>query len=182
VGPVPGAGAGAFGIGPHPHIGLQTVTWLVSGELVHLDSLGSEQPIKPGQLNLMTAGHGVAHAEEDPGLRPPGTALALRSDYEHALVVLDGSLRVGDKVVEPGVLAYLGTGREECRLETRAPARALLLGGVPFSEHLLMWWNFVARTTEEVSDARRQWTAADERFGTVRSSLGRIEVGAPPWE
>ena len=48
-------------------MGLQTVTWLVSGELVHLDSLGSEQPIRPGQLNLMTAGHGVAHAEEDPG-------------------------------------------------------------------------------------------------------------------
>src|SRR5947207_3541831 len=51
-------------IGPHPHMGLQTVTWLLSGEVLHRDSLGSEQVIKPGQLNLMTAGHGVAHAEE----------------------------------------------------------------------------------------------------------------------
>jgi quercetin 2,3-dioxygenase len=51
-------------IGPHPHMGLQTVTWLLDGELVHRDSIGSERPIHPGQLNLMTAGHGVAHAEE----------------------------------------------------------------------------------------------------------------------
>src|SRR3954466_5457778 len=54
-------------IGPRPHIGLRTVTWLLEGELVHVDSLGSEQPIRPGQLNLMTAGHGVAHAEDAPG-------------------------------------------------------------------------------------------------------------------
>src|ERR1019366_5614363 len=51
-------------IGPHPHMGLQTVTWLLDGELRHRDSLGSEQVIRPGQLNLMTAGQGVAHAEE----------------------------------------------------------------------------------------------------------------------
>lgn len=65
------AGAdGPGGIGPHPHIGLQTVTWLVEGELLHRDSLGSEQSIRPGQLNLMTAGHGIAHAEE--ALTPAG--------------------------------------------------------------------------------------------------------------
>jgi redox-sensitive bicupin YhaK (pirin superfamily) len=55
-----------LGIGPHPHIGLQTVTWLVAGEVLHTDSLGSEQLIRPGQLNLMTAGGGVAHAEQSP--------------------------------------------------------------------------------------------------------------------
>src|SRR4051795_11788259 len=54
-------------IGPHPHLGLHTVTWLVSGAVLHRDSLGSEQLIRPGQLNLMTAGHGVAHAEEASG-------------------------------------------------------------------------------------------------------------------
>jgi quercetin 2,3-dioxygenase len=54
----------AVGIGPHPHMGLHTVTWLVEGELLHRDSLGSEQTIRPGQLNLMTAGGGVSHAEE----------------------------------------------------------------------------------------------------------------------
>lgn len=53
-------------VGPHPHIGLQTVTWLYSGEVRHTDSLGSDQLIRPGQLNLMTAGRGVAHAEQSP--------------------------------------------------------------------------------------------------------------------
>ena len=249
MGPVAPGTRGTLGIGPHPHMGLQTVTWLVEGEMLHLDSLGSEQLIRPGQLNLMTAGHGVAHAEEDPGrsralhgiqlwvaqpeasrngqaafehhdelprveleggegtilvgdygglesparrdtehvgvelqLRPPGALLPLRSDYEHALIVLEGSVQVGDQVVEPGVLAYLGAQRDECRVELRAPARALLLGGIPFPEKLLMWWNFVARTTGEASEARRQWTEKDERFGIVRSGLERIEVGKPPWE
>src|SRR5262245_342362 len=63
----PGAAdAARMEIGPHPHTGLHTVTWLLEGSLLHRDSLGSEQPIRPGQLNLMTAGHGVAHAEETP--------------------------------------------------------------------------------------------------------------------
>jgi len=58
-------------VGPHPHIGLQTVTWLIDGAVLHTDSLGSEQVIRPGQLNLMTAGRGIAHAEES--VRAPGT-------------------------------------------------------------------------------------------------------------
>lgn len=58
-------------VGPHPHIGLQTVTWLVEGAVLHTDSLGSEQLIRPGQLNLMTAGRGIAHAEES--VRQAGT-------------------------------------------------------------------------------------------------------------
>jgi quercetin 2,3-dioxygenase len=237
-------------IGPHPHMGLQTVTWLVSGELVHRDSLGSEQLIRPGQLNLMTAGHGVSHAEENPGhhwgefhavqlwvaqpestrnggaafehhaelprlelpsaraavfvgdfggatsparrdtehagvdlvVDPPGTVLPLRHDYEYALVVLDGAVTIGEQVAEPGLLAYLGEGRDEVRVDVAAPSRALLLGGVPFPEPVLMWWNFVARTRGEVSEARRQWTADDGRFGTVRSGLARSDVGPPPWE
>ncbi len=250
VGPVAAGGAGNLGIGPHPHMGLQTVTWLVAGELVHLDSLGSEQAIRPGQLNLMTAGRGVAHAEEDRGGSPtlhavqlwvaqpeatrdgaPGfehhpelprldlgggtatvlvgdfagadsparrdtahlgvelaleragtTTIPLRPDYEHALVVLDGSVRVGGKAIGPGVLAYLGMARDECALGADGPARALLLGGVPFPEPVLMWWNFVARTREEVSEARREWATDDGRFGRVQSTLERIDVGPPPWE
>lgn len=51
-------------VGPHPHTGLQTVTWLFAGEVLHRDSLGSEQLIRPGQLNVMTAGRGVVHSEE----------------------------------------------------------------------------------------------------------------------
>jgi quercetin 2,3-dioxygenase len=233
-------------------MGLQTVTWLLDSELLHLDSLGSEQLIRPGQLNLMTAGHGVAHAEEDPGhdarlhavqlwvaqpdrtrhgppafehhatmpraelegltatvlvgefagaasparrdsddvgaeltLRPPGAVVAMRSDYEHALIVLEGAARVGGPegvLAEPGVLAYLGTGREECALSVVEPARALLLGGVPFPEPVFMWWNFVARDRGEVSEAHGEWAEDDGRFGTVRSTLERIEVGRPLWE
>ena len=68
-GPVGADRAAAMQVGPHPHIGLQTVTWVLEGEVLHTDSLGSEQLIRPGQLNLMTAGRGVAHAES--GL--PGT-------------------------------------------------------------------------------------------------------------
>jgi quercetin 2,3-dioxygenase len=265
VGPVPAREAGELGIGPHPHMGLQTVTWLVQGELLHLDSLGSEQPIRPGQLNLMTAGHGVAHAEEDSRRAPtlhavqlwvaqpeetrhgaaafehhavlpqaefeggtatvlvgelggeasparrdtdhmgaelvvqaPGALVPLRKEHEYALVVLEGRVIVRipghaapvlrsarselEVTAEPGNLAYLGSGRDELALETNEPARVLLLGGVPFPEPVLMWWNFVARTRDEVSEARRQWTARDARFGRVRSRLGRIEVGPPPWE
>ncbi len=50
-------------VGPHPHIGLATLTWILEGEALHSDSLGTEQMIRPGQVNLMTAGHGIAHAE-----------------------------------------------------------------------------------------------------------------------
>jgi hypothetical protein len=71
MGPLP-SDATPGGIGPHPHTGLHTVTWLVEGELLHRDSLGSEQTIRPGQLNLMTAGHGVSHAEEPTGRRGGG--------------------------------------------------------------------------------------------------------------
>jgi hypothetical protein len=67
MGPAEVTGGQGVDIGPHPHIGLQTVTWLVAGEILHRDSLGSEQLIRPGQLNLMTAGRGVAHAEESTG-------------------------------------------------------------------------------------------------------------------
>jgi redox-sensitive bicupin YhaK (pirin superfamily) len=112
----------------------------------------------------------------------PGAEVSLRPDYEYALVVLEGAVSIGERVAEPGLLAYLGEGRDEAGLKVPAPARALLLGGLPFPEPLLMWWNFVARTREEVSEARRQWVADDGRFGTVRTSLARMEVDPPPWE
>ncbi len=65
LGPAP-TRDGAMAVGPHPHIGLQTVTWLFAGEVLHTDSVGSEQLIRPGQLNLMSAGRGISHAEESP--------------------------------------------------------------------------------------------------------------------
>ena len=238
----------AFGIGPHPHIGLQTVTWLLRGEALHRDSLGSEQLIRPGQLNLMTAGHGVAHAEEGTGyrgelhgvqlwvaqpsatrdgepafehhaelprvelgaatatvlvgelggaasparrdtdhvgadldLRAGTTVVPLRPEHEHALVVFDGRVEVGGKTLEPGHLAYLGLGRDECPLVVAEPTRALLVGGLPFPEPVLMWWNYVARERDEIRAAHREWTEGSDRFGHVTSVLDRIDVGPPPW-
>lgn len=236
-------------VAPHPHIGLQTLTWLLEGEAVHRDSLGTEQVIAPGELNLMTAGHGVAHSEEGTGryrgqlhgiqlwvaqpsstrdgpaafehhsdlpvralgsaevtvlvgeldsarscvrrdtdhmgadisLRPGTAVLPLRADYEHALVVLTGSTRVDDQIVEPSHLAYLGLGRQELSIAAREPTRAILIGGVPFGESVVMWWNYVARSRDEIVHAHREWRAASERFGTVDSQLPRIEVGTPPW-
>jgi redox-sensitive bicupin YhaK (pirin superfamily) len=236
-------------IGPHPHTGLQTVTWLVAGEVLHRDSLGSEQVIRAGQLNLMTAGEGVAHSEEATGryrgqlhgvqlwvAQPEATrhgpaafehhaelprveldtavatvlvgsfagaasparrdtelvgvdaalgrgrgAWPLRPSFEHALVVLEGEVLAGEQVVRPGQLAYLGQGRDQLVLSAADPARVLLLGGTPFGEPILMWWNFVVRDRDELDRAYRQWQADDPRFGRLRSPLARIPAPKPFW-
>jgi redox-sensitive bicupin YhaK (pirin superfamily) len=234
---------------PHPHINLATVTYLFDGEILHRDSLGSEQVIRPGQLNLMTAGHGVSHAEEATGryrgvlhgmqlwiaqpdatrhgppafehhadlpafelehgvatvvvgqlgdVRSPArrdsdhvgialhlgrgaSVIPLDPAAEYALVVAVGAMRVGVREVEPGGLAYLGTGRDELALTLSAPASGLLIGGIPLDGPLLMWWNFVARTRSEISAAYDDWSAATERFGTVSSRLARIPADPPVW-
>jgi quercetin 2,3-dioxygenase len=236
-------------IGPHPHIGLATVTWLLDGTVVHRDSLGSEQLIRPDELNLMTAGRGVVHSEETPpghrgslhglqlwvaqpdatrhgapafehhgelplvelgaarvtvlvgsfdghasparadtplvgldvALQSGTTVLPLHQGYEHALVVSEGAVAVVDHTVAPGVLGYLGRGRDELPLTAREPARVLLLGGEPFGEPVLMWWNFVARTRDEMDAAYQAWASGDDRFGPVASSLARIPAPRPPW-
>jgi redox-sensitive bicupin YhaK (pirin superfamily) len=236
-------------IGPHPHMGLQTVTWSLAGELLHRDSLGSEQLIRPGQLNLMTAGHGVAHAEEgvhsyrgefhavqlwvaqpsktrhdppafehhaelpqvevdngqvtiligelagttstarrdtdhvgaDLALCSGATSIPLDPTYEHALVVMAGAVSIEGETVTPGHLLYLGTGRDEVALSASGPSRMLLLGGLPFEERLLMWWNFVARTRDEIDAGYRDWAAESGRFGRVASSLARMEASRPIW-
>jgi redox-sensitive bicupin YhaK (pirin superfamily) len=240
---------GGVDIGPHPHTGLHTVTYLLDGQVLHRDSLGTEQVIRPGQLNLMTAGRGLSHAEEPTGhyhgtlhgvqlwvaqpegtrhgdsafehhaelprvelpgaeitvlvgglgeatapsrtdtplvgvdvaLRPGGTTVPLAPTFEHVLVVLDGLLVVDDAPVERGQSAYLGVGRDEVVLTAPDGARLLLLGGEPFAEPLLMWWNFVARTRAEIDEARRQWAAADDRFGRVASRLARVPSPPAPW-
>ncbi len=237
-------------IGPHPHMGLQTVTWLLAGELVHQDSLGSEQSIRPGQLNLMTAGNGVAHAEEHPArndmrmhgvqlwvAQPESTRhgaaafehhgelpqtdvgagvatvllgsyagttspartdtpivgvdltlakgeheLPLALDFEHAFVVTEGALHIGDDVARPGVLTYLGQHRDHITVHVAEHTRALLLGGEPFPDRVMMWWNFVARTRDEVELATKEWNSESERFGVVRSHLDRIAAPPPPWQ
>lgn len=238
--------AGGAQIGAHPHIGLHTVTWLVEGAGVHTDSLGSEQPLRPGQLNVMTAGRGIAHAEDTPadlhgtmhgaqlwvaqpeatrhgapafehhgelprvsfgaldltvmigaveGHRSPARAdtdlfgaefrvhgepavVPLQPHHEYAVVVLDGAVETDGQVVTPGHLAYLGLGRDEVRLG--GTATALLLGGEPFPEKLLMWWNFVGRTWDDIVSARAAWTDHDERFSPVQTRLGVVPAPELP--
>ncbi len=256
IGPVPDvAHPDDAGIGPHPHIGLQTVTWLLDGELRHVDSVGSDQHIVPGQLNLMTAGNGVAHAEEwrggtgryhgiqlwvaqpeatrhgDPAfehhaelpavelgngvatvlvgefagatsparrdtdhvgaelrLRPGSSTLGVRPGHEHALVVLDGSVRIESTArvtgatVEPGRLAYLEPGCDEVNLTVDDDAIAMFIGGTPFEAKVSMWWNFVGRDHDEITTAQRDWNAHDDdRFGPVGSELARIAAPEVPW-
>ena len=241
---------GGVDIGPHPHIGLHTVTYLLDGQVLHRDSLGSEQVIRPGQVNLMTAGRGVVHAEEPTGhyrgtmqgvqlwvaqpdatrdgdadfahlaelpqtevdgveatvlvgsfgdqtsparqdtpllgvdLRVPAGAvdLPLEPAYEHVLVVLRGTLLVEGRQVERTRSAYLGLGRTTVGLASPDGARVLLLGGEPFGEELLMWWNFVGRSREEVSAASREWAEGADRFGRVASALPRVPAPPLPWQ
>jgi redox-sensitive bicupin YhaK (pirin superfamily) len=233
-------------VGPHPHMGLQTVSWLVAGEVLHRDSLGSLQEIRPGRLNLMTAGHGISHSEETPAVHsgvlegvqlwvalpdsdrngPPdfthhddlpvvsvpnlsatvlmgeldgavspartftplvgaeltltggAGSLPVRTDFEYAVLVLDGAVTVDGVPVKPGPLLYLPPGRTEIQFEAEGPARAMLLGGEPFTERLVMWWNFVGRTHEEIDAARTDWESGS-RFGEVHGYDGG-RIPAPP--
>jgi quercetin 2,3-dioxygenase len=232
---------------PHPHIGLQTVTWPLAGEIRHRDSLGTDVLLRPGQLNLMTGGHGVSHSEFSPddgsvlsGLQlwlalpadrataaaafeqhlelprfgrdgltatvfvgtlgdavspaavhtplvgaelsiPGGTStgIPLRADFEHALLAIEGSPVVAGVTVPRGRLLYLGTGRTELPIATSEPVRAVLLGGEPFPDELVMWWNFVGRDHEEILAARTDWEAGASRFGVVPGH-GADRVPAPP--
>ncbi len=177
----PGADDG-IGVGPHPHCGLSTVTWLLDGMAVHTDSLGSEQSIRPGQLNLMTAGAGIAHAELTP---------EERRGPLHGVqfwVAQPESTRHGAPAFEHHAeLPTVGTGPLRATVllgsfdGVVAPARWLLIGGTPFEAPVQMWWNFVGRTREEMVDAVEDWNGDNERFGVVRSELARIPSPVPPW-
>ena len=238
-------------VGPHPHIGLQTVTWLVQGEVLHRDSLGSLQAIRPGQLNLMTAGRGISHSEESPSPRSPSlhgaqlwialpeaqrarepafqhvpdlpvvhhhglrasvfigeflgqaspacvhspllgvellcegpveAVLPLRDDFEYAVMMLEHEACFDGQALGIGSLLVLGKGRRELRVAAGAAARCLLIGGAPFGEDMRMWWNFVARTPQELRRASEDWNAGAEYFGQVHGYDGRrLEAPLPPW-
>ncbi|WP_189171997.1 pirin family protein [Pilimelia anulata] len=229
-GPHPVAAGGGMRVPPHPHTGLQTVSWLLDGAVRHRDSLGHDQLIRPGQLNLMTAGAGIAHAEETPPDAPPvlhgvqlwvalppdrravapdfahhadlprhtapgltatvlvgtlagatsparayspllGAELALGPGadvrvpldpaHEHAVLTLAGRPDVEGMAPPRGALLYLGTGRRDLHLRApTGPATALLLGGEPYPGDLVMWWNFVAGSHEEIVAARAAWEAS----------------------
>ncbi|MFH8762510.1 pirin family protein [Streptomyces althioticus] len=245
-GPDDVAGTGGMNVPPHPHTGLQTVSWLFSGEIEHRDSLGSHAYVRPGELNLMTGGHGIAHSEvstpdtttlhgvqlwvalpdEHRGTEKdfqhhvphpvalnggevrvflgtlagatspvrtftpllgaeitvsPGARLVLDVDpaFEHGVLVDSGDVLVEDTPVERAALAYTAPGRACLTLTNRgtAPARLILLGGPPFGEEIIMWWNFIGRTHEDIVRARDEWmtereSGAGDRFGEVRGYDG----------
>jgi redox-sensitive bicupin YhaK (pirin superfamily) len=97
--------------------------------------------------------------------------LPLDAAYEHAVLVTDGDVELEGQALEPRVLYYLGTQRASASFASRAGGRLLLVGGPPFGESILMWWNFVARTPEEIAAARADWEA-HRRFGEVRAYRG----------
>ena len=238
---------------PHPHTGLQTVSWLLEGSVHHRDSLGSDVTFGPRELPLMTAGLGIAHAEQSPvshprllhgvqlwvvlpdavrdmapafehhptlpgftsdgltatvlvgelgGARSPATAhtplvgvdlelvpgsdveLPLEPDFEYGVLASSGAADVEGAPLATGAMLYLGTGRRTLRVRGGAtvdgsPTRLLLLGGEPFDERIVMWWNFVGRSGEEIADYAEQWNAESDRFGAVVGYDGnRLE--APP--
>ena len=232
---------------PHPHCGLQTVSWLLAGEVLHRDSLGKRQLIVPGELALMTAGRGIAHAETSPTspsrvlhgaqlwvalpageldrtadfehhadlprwrsgqvsatvmlgrlgeISSPATIFSplvgaeltvtagaeatvpLVDDWEHAILVLDGAAELAGHRVEAGQFAYLGSGRDGLAIGSELGARMLLVGGEPFEEQIVMWWNFIGRSHDDISEARRAWMSG-ERFGTVDNYPGD-RLPAPP--
>jgi quercetin 2,3-dioxygenase len=246
----PTAGGPVMHVPPHPHIGLQTVTWLLDGDVEHRDSVGSRQLVHPGELNVMTAGQGIAHSEDTVG--PPAGAvrtdlhgvqlwtalpdadrhqephfehhadlpvlngdglavtvfmgeldgarsgaaayspllgaevrladgaraeLPLEPVFEHGVLGVEGEPLVAGVRVPTSALLHLEPGRR--RLTVEGAGRLLLLGGTPFGEDLLMWWNFVARTHEEIVRARADWEAG-RRFGVVDHPAGRLPAPALP--
>jgi quercetin 2,3-dioxygenase len=101
--------------------------------------------------------------------------------YEYVVVPMDAPIEVDGRRVEPGRLLYRGPGHEELPMRAVEPARVILLGGVPFEEPILMWWNYVARTHEEIAVAHADWTQRRDRFKVPASQLGPIDVNPPPW-
>jgi redox-sensitive bicupin YhaK (pirin superfamily) len=254
-GPDDVSATGGMVVPPHPHTGLQTVSWLFTGEIEHRDSAGNVALVVPGEVNLMTGGRGISHSENStdghpvlhgaqlwvalpegarhvaPGFahhRPEpvvgssfqlrvflgsllgetspvetytpllgaeillhaGATLELPVDptFEHGVLVDTGSVAVGlddgeHTIVGKDELAYTPPGSDTLTLEAGVRSRLLLLGGPPFGEQIVMWWNFVGRSHEEIVGYRQEWQdqitaggsevvtdstlVADGRFGVV---------------
>ena len=97
--------------------------------------------------------------------------LPLNPTYEHAILVMSGDCALDGEPLEPRMLYYLGTTRSEASFSSGGGGRVLLIGGPPFPETILMWWNFVARTAEEITQAHADWEE-QVRFGEVKAYHG----------
>jgi len=250
-GPDEVSASGGMLVPPHPHTGLQTVSWLFTGEIEHRDSAGHHAMVRSGELNLMTAGRGISHSEystdgttvlhgaqlwlalpdadrqvdpafehyaPDPvvgegwearvfigsllGSDSPvrtcsplvgaeitlaaGTTLTVPVDpsYELGVLVDLGELRVDGKPLARSELGFLEPGQDTLELTSAEDTRLLLLGGPPFGEKIVMWWNFIGRDHDEVVAYRAQWEAlldgdSDDRFA-LPAADPRDPLHAPP--
>ncbi|MDO5512894.1 pirin family protein [Corynebacterium sp.] len=237
---------GGMDVAPHPHTGLQTVSWLFEGTITHHDSGDNHAVVRPGEVNLMTAGAGICHSEvttqattilhgvqlwtalPDTARHGPrrfdhyapepvliddahvlvflgsllgstspvetftplvgaeirleaGASISIDVDpaFEHGLLVDHGDIDLEGVPVAPTELAYTGVGEQRLRIRNNGTtqARMLLIGGEPFTEEILMWWNFIGRTHSEIEDYRAQWQAEDERFGVTEGYIGHDPEG-----
>ena len=103
--------------------------------------------------------------------------ISLNSEFEHAALVLEGDCTFEDQTLETKTLYYLKPGRSSVAIESREGCRLLLIGGTPFPEKILMWWNFVSRTPDEIARAKSDWEETD-RFGKVRGTY-KSRLSAP---
>ena len=239
----------AMSIAAHPHVGLQTASWLFEGEVEHRDSLGNIQVIHPGQLNLMTAGFGIAHSElsldsdnemhgvqlwivlpesarnelpffnhyqnlpniNDGGLtaklfvgdfmghHSPAkvftelvgaeidiaagstVSIPLNQEFEYGLLLVLGDLRVNATEIPLTNLHYMPIGQDSIDVTSTHGAKFILLGGKPFPEEILMWWNFIGRNHEEIVQMRTDWNNETERFPAFEDRIhGRIPAPELP--
>lgn len=111
-----------------------------------------------------------------------GASLELEVDpeFEHGLLADAGLLSVEGVAIPAGAVGYTGIGAHRLRIanEGDGPARALLIGGAPFGEELVMWWNFVGRDSDEIAMFRQQWERGDARFGRVAGYVGHGGPGS----
>ena len=112
-------------------------------------------------------------------LSPTGTASTATPTTSATGTASRGEAEVAAEPLAPGTLLYLGTGRDSIDISCRAAARLILIGGAPFHEEVLLWWNFVARTPEEMEQATRDWNGG-QRFGSVRGSPSLPLVAPDP--
>jgi redox-sensitive bicupin YhaK (pirin superfamily) len=251
AGPVNFAVGEGMNVGPHPHIGLQTFTWMIEGTVRHVDSLGNDQIIYPNQVNLMTAGKGISHAEISPidqasklhaaqlwialpdshrFMEPQfqnypelpvahqeqfdatvlvGTSLGMTSPvsvftplvgvdlmvkktgtfefdldvhFEHGFTVLEGTAVIDGEALEAGTLLYFAEGHSSVTITCDATTRILMVGGEPFKEDILLWWNFVGRTQQEIEQARHDWLAQSPRFGFITDPTAGQRLSVPSLE
>jgi redox-sensitive bicupin YhaK (pirin superfamily) len=243
-GPDDVAETGGMVLPPHPHTGLQTVSWLFAGEIEHRDSTGAHAMVRPGELNLMTAGRGIQHTEVstnvgrilhgvqlwtalpdasrnmDPQFEhyaapvvefPEGRinvfmgtlagstspvevfsplvgaqidlnagatmALPVATNFEHGVLVDAGEVSVNGETIPRSHLAYLAPGADSLQFEATTDARLILIGGEPLDEQIVMWWNFIGRSHDEIVEYRTRWQTEVVSGGTNAGHFGAI----PDW-